>query len=113
MIFQMSEDELEAFVKLVDDNGEISKNDIIIQVKNIFVAQASRQYYSKQSGKRVKSFSIWYKEECDCAQTKQSSFWKGNLDLKNVPGSHSTKVKDKKYPLNFSLYSRFAGRKLQ
>ena len=58
MMFQMSDDELEAFVKLVDDNGEISKNDIIIQVKNIFVAQASRQYYSKQSGKRVKSFSI-------------------------------------------------------
>ena len=37
MIFQMSEDELEAFVKLVDDNGEISKNDIIIQVKNIYI----------------------------------------------------------------------------
>ena len=37
MIFQMSEDELEAFVKLVDDNGEISKNDIIIQVKNIYM----------------------------------------------------------------------------
>jgi len=52
---KMNDDELEAFVKLVDDNGEISKNDIIIQ-------------------------------------TKQSSFWKGNLDLKNVPGSHSTKV---------------------
>ena len=37
MMFQMSDDELEAFVKLVDDNGEISKNDIIIQVKNIYI----------------------------------------------------------------------------
>ncbi len=25
-------------------------------------------------------------------QSKQSSFWKGNMDLKNKPGSHSTKV---------------------
>ena len=37
MMFQMNDDELEAFVKLVDDNGEISKNDIIIQVKNIYI----------------------------------------------------------------------------
>ena len=50
-------------------------------------------------------FSIWNKKECVYAQTKQSSFWKGNLDLKNVPGSHSTKVKDKKYPFNFSLFT--------
>jgi len=52
---KMNECELEAFVKISDENGEISKNDIIIQ-------------------------------------TKQSSFWKGNMDLKNLPGSHSTKV---------------------
>ena len=25
-------------------------------------------------------------------QTKKSSFWKGNLDLKNKPSGHSTKV---------------------
>lgn len=25
-------------------------------------------------------------------QSKQSSFWKGNMDLKNKPGSHSTKA---------------------
>ena len=37
MMFQMSDDELEAFVKLVDDNGEMSKNDIIIQVNNIYM----------------------------------------------------------------------------
>ena len=30
--FQMNENELEAFVKISDENGEISKNDIIIQV---------------------------------------------------------------------------------
>ena len=28
----MNDDELEAFVKIADENGEISKNDIIIQV---------------------------------------------------------------------------------
>ena len=30
--FQMNDNELEAFVKIADENGEISKNDIIIQV---------------------------------------------------------------------------------
>ena len=32
--FQMNDNELEAFVKIADENGEISKNDIIIQVNN-------------------------------------------------------------------------------
>ena len=32
MTSQMEEDEMESFMRLVDDNGEISKHDLIIQV---------------------------------------------------------------------------------
>ena len=33
-------------------------------------------------------------------QTKKSSFWKGNLDLKSKPSGHSTKVILVIYPLS-------------
>ena len=51
----MTEEELEAFRSLANEDGEISKNDIIVQ-------------------------------------TKQSTFWKGNMELKNKLGTHATKV---------------------
>ena len=51
----MEDEELKMFTNLADENGEISKHDLIVK-------------------------------------TKQSNFWKGNMDLKNYPGSHSTKV---------------------
>ena len=35
----MNDDELEAFVKISDENGEISKNDIIIQVNKWMLYQ--------------------------------------------------------------------------
>lgn len=73
----MNDDELEAFVKIADENGDISKNDIIIQVK--------RETLKVNSHRWMEILTI-------LTQTKQSSFWKGNLDLKNMPGSHSTKV---------------------
>ena len=37
MSSQMEEDEMENFMRLVDDNGEISKHDLIIQACNTFI----------------------------------------------------------------------------
>ena len=42
--FQMNESELEAFVKISDENGEISKNDIIIQVNIAYYEMLILEY---------------------------------------------------------------------
>ena len=85
MSFQMEEEEMENFMKLVDENGEISKHDLIIQVK----LQLNPNQLNSQ---RLKKNQLDQTNHNPFYQTKQSSFWSGHLDLKNAPCGHSTKV---------------------
>ena len=55
-------------------------------------------HYSKMEDEELEEFSSLSDEAGEISkhdlmvQTKKSSFWKGNLDLKSKPSGHSTKV---------------------
>ena len=118
MSSQMDDEEMENFMRLADENGEISKHDLIIQVIVNPIQLRSKPKMEKLKWKS-KIFSIakqyfFSQKPVWCTwtelnqtahnlfqshQTKQSSFWSGHLDLKNAPCSHSTKVKLSKFCL--------------
>ena len=90
-------------VRLKDFVEILEANDVKVNLKTISYFYKEQyfcriRWFSKMEDEELEEFTSLSDEAGEISkhdlivQTKKSSFWKGNLDLKNKPSGHSTKV---------------------